>query len=430
MTVESFNSLKLSHWRQFEEIDLDLSSNLCVLTGPNGCGKTTVLNVLGKHFGWNLNFLATSFLSEKEKKRLYADAWEAFDNKTRGQNAVGMITYSSGAVSKLTAPSNENAQYQLNHEGQRPIVGLHIPSHRPPPSYFRIQNIPVDPKTSQQHYQEFQNFLFATYGENPHRNPVSAMKEALIAFAVFGEGNSSVQANDEYHQVFEGFQAVLGKLLPTNIGFNSIEIRTPDVVLKTKSGDFALESMSGGLNALFGIAWQIHMYGYDKEACTVLIDEPENHLHPSMQREFLPRLSAAFPTYKFVVASHSPFVVSSYPDAAVYALVYNEKQRVTSMRLEEADLSGSPNKVLREILDVPVTMPIWVEDRINAVLGKYTGKAIDSDVIKQIRGDLDAQGLGDALGDFLVQQADTMHTTSSEPAASSEPAEPPETSKS
>jgi hypothetical protein len=223
---------------------------------------------------------------------------------------------------------------------------------------------------------------------------------------VFGEGNTSVQPNPEYLAMFENFQLILRKLLPTNIGFDSIEIRTPDVVLKTKSGDFPLEAMSGGLNALFGIAWQIHMYGFDKKACTVLIDEPENHLHPSMQREFLPRLSAAFPSYKFIVSTHSPFIVSSKPDAAVYALTYNDRQRVVSGKLREADLSGSPNKVLREILDVPITMPIWVESRIDEVLGKFKGIAIDADTIAHIRHELDIHGLGDALGDFLVQRKD------------------------
>lgn len=403
--MESFKNLKLSRWRQFEEVDVDLSSNLCVLTGPNGCGKTTVLNVLGRHFGWNLNFLTASFLSEKEKK-IYGDTWAALERKSEGANTVGSITYSSGAVSTLVAPTQDQPQYQLSHQGQLPVVGLHIPSHRPPPGYYRIQQIPIDPKTSQQHYQQFQNFLFATYGDSQQRNPASAMKEALISFAVFGEGNASVQPNKVYADVFSKFKEVLAKLLPANIGFQGIEIRTPDIVLKTKSGDFPLESMSGGLNALFGIAWQIHTYGVDQEACTVLIDEPENHLHPVMQREFLPRLIKAFPSYKFVVASHSPFVVSSTPEAAVYAFTYNEKQRVVSRRLTDADLAGSPNKVLREILDVPVTMPIWVEDRIGAVLRKFSGRAIDGDIIGQIRDELDAHGLGDALGDFLVQRPD------------------------
>ena len=32
----------LNRWRQFERVELDLVPRLCVLTGPNGCGKTTV----------------------------------------------------------------------------------------------------------------------------------------------------------------------------------------------------------------------------------------------------------------------------------------------------------------------------------------------------------------------------------------------------
>jgi predicted ATPase len=401
--MELFQKLKLSRWRQFEDVDIDLSPNLCLLTGPNGCGKTTILNILGRHFGWAHNLLTASFLS-KDEKRLYADAWEAREKQDAGATAVGSITYSGGTVSQLTTQTQDQAQYQLQHQNQQAVVGLHIPSHRPPPSYFPIQQIPINPKTSAQHYQEYQNFLFSTYGQQSQKNPASAMKETLISFAVFGEGNASVQSNKEYIEIFRGFQEILRKLLPETIGFDAVEIRTPDVILKTKSGDFPLEAMSGGLNAMFAIAWQIHTFGFDKKACTVLIDEPENHLHPSMQREFLPRLSSAFPSYRFVVSSHSPFVVASKADAAVYALTYNERQRVVSKRLNEADLAGSPNKVLREILDVPVTMPIWVEARITAVLNKFEGKAIDATVIKQIRGDLDAQGLGDALGDFLVQR--------------------------
>lgn len=405
--MESFASIKLARWRQFEEVDLDLSSHLTVLTGPNGCGKTTILNVLGRHFGWSLQFLASSSLSERERKRLNADAWDVADVDAPGRSRVGSIRYSSGSVSNLTLTASDNVQYQLEHNSQRQVFGVHIPSHRPPPNYTRIKEVPIDPKTSQQHFQAYQSFLFATYGEQPtKKNPASAMKESLIAFAVFGEGNSSVRANPEYKEIFYGFQENLRKLLPTTIGFESLEVRTPNVILRTKSGDFPLEAMSGGLNALFGIAWQIHMYGFDKEACTVLIDEPENHLHPSMQREFLPRLSAAFPTYKFVVSTHSPFIVSSKPDAAVYALTYNERQRVISSRLREVDLSGSPNKVLREILDVPVTMPLWVENRIELVLSKFRGVAIDAETIASIRRELDEQGLGDALGDFLVQRTD------------------------
>jgi hypothetical protein len=87
--------------------------------------------------------------------------------------------------------------------------------------------------------------------------------------------------------------------------------------------------------------------------------------------------------------------------------LYNDKQRVVSKRLTEADLAGSPNKVLRDILDVQVTMPIWVEDRIDLILSKFAGSEIDADVVKKIRAELDAHGLGAALGDFLIQRKET-----------------------
>ena len=413
MSEVTFKGFTLRRWRQFADVDLDLSSRLSVLTGMNGCGKTTVLNVLGRHFGWSHNFLSAPFLT-KDQKRIYTDAWaerEAFESglPAVNQTEVGAITYSSGQRSALILPRSSDPQYSLQVVNQQPVSGLHIPSHRPPPAYHRVTNIPVDPKTSQQQYQEYQSFLFSTYGENS-RNPATMMKQTLISLAVFGQGNDSVQANDTYSTMFNGFQDVLLKLLPANIGFEKIEVRSPDVVLKTKSGEFALESMSGGLNALFGIAWQIHTFGFDKEACTVLIDEPENHLHPSMQREFLPRLIEAFPSYRFVVATHSPFIVSSTPEAAVYAFVYDDEQHVVSKRLSDVDLAASPNKVLREVLDVPVTMPIWVERRIDEVLRKYRGRSIDAVTISRIRADLDEYGLGEAFGDFLVQRTDEETT--------------------
>ena len=39
-----FSAMKLTGWRQFENIELDLSKRVTILTGTNGCGKTTIPN--------------------------------------------------------------------------------------------------------------------------------------------------------------------------------------------------------------------------------------------------------------------------------------------------------------------------------------------------------------------------------------------------
>ena len=338
-----------------------------------------------------------------EQKRVYADAWDSVEEHVERRSEIGTLKYTSGHTATIETPVTKETQYNVEIHGQQQVHGLHIPSHRPAPGYVRLDTIPINPKSAQQHYQAYQAFLFQSYGEQPQRNPSIAMKEALIAFAVFGEGNRSVGANAEYVEILRGFEEILRRLLPEPIGFEAIEVDPPEVVLRTKSGRFPLESMSGGLNTLFGIAWQIHMHAVSAIPCTVLIDEPENHLHPSMQREFLPRILKAFPSHKFIIATHSPFVVSSTPDAAVYALLYNENRRVTSKLLDESDLAASPNKVLREVLDVPVTMPVWVVGRLQAILARFQGGSFDASAIARLRAELRAEGLEEAFGDFLAQ---------------------------
>lgn len=318
---------------------------------------------------------------------------------TNQAESIGKITYINDTESLLQIPPNssQNPQYSLQYQNQRQVVGLHIPSHRPAITFQNVDNLPVNPKTIQQHYQEFQTLLLQTYGSANVRNPGLVLKQSLISLALFGYGNEVVEGNDEYKQLFLGFQEVLKIILPKSLGFEKLEVRMPDVVLVTNTGEFPLSSMSGGVNSLFGIAWQIHMYGSDKESCTVILDEPENHLHPSMQRSLLPDLAKAFPKYKFIIATHSPFIVTSNPDANVYGLIYNDENRIVSQHLGKADLAGSPDKVLRDILDVPTTLPIWVENKIGEILQKYGGSPDTEEKISQMFAELKSMGLNDAL---------------------------------
>ncbi|MBP0115583.1 ATP-binding protein [Bradyrhizobium vignae] len=47
----SFRSLKISNWQQFASIDINFHPTLTVITGANGAGKTTILNLLSRHLG-------------------------------------------------------------------------------------------------------------------------------------------------------------------------------------------------------------------------------------------------------------------------------------------------------------------------------------------------------------------------------------------
>jgi predicted ATPase len=401
--MDSFKNIKLNGWRQFEHIDIDFDSNVCVLTGPNGCGKTTILNVLARHFGWNINFISTPYISKKRTKKIWSDIRKSIANDFQdptGATEVGSIEYTNNNICKLIVPVQNSAQYSLTYQGKQGITGINIPSHRPVLSYFQIQNIPTNPKTNQQRHQEFQQLLFQTYGADNVRNPGVVLKESLVSLALFGYGNEFVQPNVEYKQLFERFQEILRIILPKELGFRKLVVRVPDIVLITDTGDFPLDAMSGGVSAIFSMAWQIHTFGAEKEGCTVVIDEPENHLHPSMQREFLILLRSAFPKYKFIISTHSPFIVSSDPEAKVYGLIFEDK-KIISKHIVQADLAGSPNKILREILDVPSTIPVWVENKIKSILTSLE-HIEGEEKANRILDALDELGLSDHISDIRI----------------------------
>ncbi|MDN4727560.1 AAA family ATPase [Vibrio parahaemolyticus] len=54
-----FKKVEINHWRQFERIEIDLGEKVTIITGSNGAGKTTILGVLGKTFGWDTRLLST-----------------------------------------------------------------------------------------------------------------------------------------------------------------------------------------------------------------------------------------------------------------------------------------------------------------------------------------------------------------------------------
>lgn len=401
-----FSSIEIHDWRQFAQINIDLSHQTTVLTGTNGSGKTTILNTLSKHFGWNFAFVSTPYVGKRRARRLWSDVYsggEGLEDLDPGQVEIGAIRYSDGAICKLFSDRFVQANYHLNFSDIKPVQGLYIPSHRPIATYNPINEIPTNPVEVDKFYQQYQQMLFQAFGSSPRHNPGAVQKRSIIALALFGEGNSAVAANPEYQRVFEELQEKLRLVLPREIGFRRLEVRMPEVVLVTDSGNFSLDAMSGGINALFGIVWQVYMSGVDTPEYVVAIDEPENHLHPSMQRILLPNLAIAFPQTRFVVATHSPFIVSSFPEAAVYGLFQNEKGRVISTRLSAKDLAGTPNKVLREILDVDSNLPVWVEQQIIQVLDQHQEAPPEqrADLILNELADL---GISDALAEYAKKQ--------------------------
>lgn len=98
--------------------------------------------------------------------------------------------------------------------------------------------------------------------------------------------------------------------------------------IKTQGKEFKFTEMSDGFIAAIDIIADLILKMQDGDSLThnyhkqglVLIDEIETHLHLELQRIVMPLLTKIFPNIQFIVTTHSPFVLSSMPDAIAYDL--------------------------------------------------------------------------------------------------------------
>ena len=421
----NFKKLALTGWRQFEDVDIDIHPRLTIITGANGAGKSSIIRIFSRHFGFDRPYLNTPIINKDGSFTYFSGI---FSNLTKifkffsksNDNNIGKLVYVNGIDSNLNIPSSVQQQYHLEISSQQAVNGIHIDSHQPISIYQVVEQIPASMITPQIAYSNYYSEIASRYhGNSSGYSPLYRVKESLIGMAIFGEGNSRHSGNPALLNALNGFIETLKKVLPPSLGFIDLIIRSPEVVIKTSSGEFLLDSASGGVSALIDIAWRIYMFSLDKKSFVVTIDEPENHLHPSMQRTLMSRLLNAFPQAQFIVATHSPFIVTSVKDSYVYVLRYNfsdsrsvdgfvpetTKYRIISEKLDAVNKSSSANEILREVLGVEATIPEWVAEEVKAIVKKYESQKITTDSLIDLRKELSDIGFGDhypyALADLV-----------------------------
>jgi energy-coupling factor transporter ATP-binding protein EcfA2 len=426
--MTKFSKLVIENWRQFTDINIDLHPRLTVITGANGAGKSTLIRIFSQHLGFQRPLFGVPYLGERGDLSYFSGIFSRRGKRIlrrvsiseqASQRIVGRLIYTNGVIAELSIPNLSGAQFNIGINNQQQVLGAHIDSHQPISNYKAVDSIPIRPVTPQNAYEQYSAEINNAYsGGRSNFSPMYRLKEALISLAVFGEGNSEVDGNPNLSNFYEEFQRVLRAVLPDSLEFKSIKIQPPEVVLRTGSGDFVIDAVSGGILALIDFAWRIFSFAKLHDDFVVTIDEPENHLHPSLQRDLMPRLMAAFPTTQFIIATHSPFMVTAVKDSSVYALRYNGYEaddsdlnagvvagtnRVESIRLDSIRRAATVNEILREVLGVPATMPAWAHDELSGILNDFQNREISAESISALRDSLEERGFEELYPEALAK---------------------------
>lgn len=276
------------HWAA-KDFDVELTAEgrekplHLILTGPNGAGKTTILAQLAGSL--------QSFQASSRSRHSFAmqHHWTRDRRSCRADFRDGKLVLlylpaqRKAAMKSPDGPTNQRfgqasaglqqadllVQYLVNQKVQAKLADPDLEEER------------AESEAIERWFLRFQEAL----GQLFERSALTlTFDRKAYNFTLEAPGMPSIR----FDQLAAGHASALAIFA--------------ELVLRIDAADAGLTRDS---DALSGVA---------------VIDELSLHLHPSMQEKILPFLTRAFPRLQFIVATHSPAIVSSVPDAMVVDL--------------------------------------------------------------------------------------------------------------
>lgn len=157
----------------------------------------------------------------------------------------------------------------------------------------------------------------------------------------------------EIKESYAGLQETIRSLVGVELGTNE---RTEATLFGFPIGDSRL---SDGQKVLLQLAVAIHAHNLKLSESILLLDEPENHLHPAAIIDVIEKLKSAIPQGQIWVATHSISIIAHFfEEASVY---YLDDGKISKSGKEKTtvleSLLGNEERVRRQVafLEEPIT---------------------------------------------------------------------------
>jgi energy-coupling factor transporter ATP-binding protein EcfA2 len=175
------------------------------------------------------------------------------------------------------------------------------------------------------------------------------------------------QPTEPYQHALDGLEAALEMLCLKKVGLEVDTTKSqvqPCLRIDGKMLNFS--QIPAGIRHTFGWVADFKMRmdqipAGTKPATILLLDEIDGHLHPQWQRKLLPAMRKAFPETQIIVSSHSPFVISSCPEAVIHVLDADVEGKARLVRSVKAPVGTDILTTLEDIFGVESRFDVQTE---------------------------------------------------------------------
>jgi predicted ATP-binding protein involved in virulence len=362
--------LTIKDVRDIKNFEIPLDENErkhLIITGKNGCGKTSTLNEIDSLLNKLINNQFAQISQNKKNIENYRNIIkQALQNIENYQKNIE-IQKQQEKLLMQNEEVNQIAQIEANIQSYTSNIineKTNIQSYENQISQWQKQiddfsKVELVFSNQSEIYENIVNgkFILAFFKAKRHNEPTIPNTPTKQTFQP--KYQTTAELNKTFLQYLlnlkteQAFAQIRNDSTTVNnisFWFNTFEIKLRELfeqeALKLVFNDkefnfkiaygnkiFGLNELSDGYSSLLAIVTELILRmeaqnnkAYDMQG-VVLIDEIETHLHVELQKKVLPFLVGFFPKIQFIVTTHSPFVLSSLSNAMICDL---EKKLVTS----------------------------------------------------------------------------------------------------
>ncbi len=376
--IMKIKELKLTNFRCFESLSIEMDEQLTVLIAPNGAGKTAVLDAIALGLGSFVSrFPDVSGISPSKNKDLHIRA--------DGSRAAYMRIYlklTNGSAWDRTVKRDRNilANNLLESAGLTELYRYadrfiySDENTKPPPlpviAYYGTARGIFDARPRQSSKKQFRKYNIYV-GALEAKASFRQCSDRFYLLEDYERREKEKKRDWDYRlPQLDAVRKAIETMLP-EFSNPRTEVRPLRFVIDWKQDQgirtLRIDQLSDGHRSALAMVMDIASRMTETSLTAknimntegiVLIDEVELHLHPGWQQTILSDLMRTFPNVQFIVTTHSPQVLSTVRQEQIYILGRNADGSYAAARPRARTYAEERHDVLQAVMGVDPQPPV------------------------------------------------------------------------